>query len=149
MVRLLGSDFDKSDKATKRKKVNAVLKSLQNGSTYEDACKAADVGVMTFWRWRRANKRLAQLCLQVTESRVTIVEDALFKAATDPVTPSVTAQMFFLTRRAAERWPDRNLIVNNVINNMMKAGKSADTGFNGADAAAERTLIEYLRNASK
>lgn len=104
---------------------------------------------MTFWRWRRANKRLAELCLQVTESRVTIVEDALFKSAIDPVNPSVTAQMFFLTRRAGDRWPDRGLIVNNVINNMVKAGKVADTGFSGADAESERALTEYLRNSSK
>lgn len=143
---------DNSDAATratalKRRRIKMILQSLRKGSTFVGACDGAGIDVATFWRWRKKSKRLDDLAHAIVESRVQIVEDALYKSAV--FEGSVPAQMFFLTRRASDRWPDQKLIVNNVINNMMKAGKLGNTEFVGADAEAQRALIDYLRDASK
>jgi len=129
-----------------RKVVKAILNSLKRGSDISHACAAAGIGRVTLWRWRRKFPRLHSLIEAIQESAVDEVEDAMFKAAKEGNT---TAGMFILTRRRAEKWPDRSLIVNNVINNMTKAAKNDDKDFTGSDAADHNRLVEYLRNTVK
>lgn len=137
----------KSATAIKRLRIKRILNSLRKGATFVSACEAAGIDVATFWRWRKKSKRLDDLAHAIVESRVQTVEDALYKAAV--FEGSVPAQMFFLTRRSPNRWPDRALIVNNVINNMQKAGHDTTRDFIGADAEHEQRLIQYLRDTSK
>lgn len=84
--------------------IRVILKSIKKGSSINAACKAASLDVSTFWHWRRKDGRLDELVKSIYESRVAIVEDALYKSALDG---NVTAQIFFLKNRAMDRWRDK------------------------------------------
>ncbi len=93
---------------TQRKKVlKAILRSLENGAGIQAACKAAGITTMSFWRWRKKNPKLDKLVATLLEGQIEIVEDALYKSA---LAGNTTAQIFFLTNRAPERWKDRRAI---------------------------------------
>lgn len=123
------------------KKLLAVAKSLQNGSSISAACEGAKMSRATLWYWRK-DEKVNALIQKLIDSQIQIVEDALFKRAigyryeeetkereisasdkkvvkvtTKEVAPDVTAQIFFLTNRAPERWRDRRALVNNTILN--------------------------------
>lgn len=90
----------------KRKlKIQAVLESLKNGVSLFEACKQADVGWSTFWKWRKQDKELDDEVNQIIEARTQIVEDALFKAA---IEGNVTAMIFWLCNRRPDRWKNIN-----------------------------------------
>lgn len=80
-----------------------ILESLKNGASIVAACRAGGVDWHTFDRWRKRSKRFNQQVIDILNSRTQVVEDALFKAAVDG---NVTAQIFWLKNRAAERWRD-------------------------------------------
>jgi hypothetical protein len=98
------------------KKLRAIFKSLKNGSSICKACAAASVDVSTLWQWRKDNEKLDVKIIAIIDSRIQVVEDALYKTACNGNT---TAQIFFLTNRASERWADKRALVNNhVVNNI-------------------------------
>ncbi|HNV61397.1 MAG TPA: hypothetical protein PKN54_00470 [Candidatus Cloacimonas acidaminovorans] len=85
--------------------IKAVLKSLKAGASIETACNKANVSFVTFWRWRKENKRLDNITKAIYDSRICIVEDALYR---DAVAGNTTAQIFFLKNRDVNRWRDRH-----------------------------------------
>src|SRR3989304_852539 len=91
----------------KKKATETIVSSLSKGSSLVKACKGADVDVSTFWRWRQASKELESKVETILESRIQIVEDALFANAAKG---NVTAQIFFLQNRAPNRWQDKRNI---------------------------------------
>ena len=110
------------------KKLKAIFKSLKGGTSISQACKAASVDVSTLWEWRRANERLDEKIHRIIESRIQMVEDALFKSAVDG---NVTAQLAFLFNRDPKRWADKRALVNNTIINQNKL--SLKEGFSDED----------------
>lgn len=90
--------------------IKAILKSLKAGASVNAACQAAKVSVPTLWAWRKANKRLDVLVKTIYDSRIAIVEDALYKLALEG---NPTAQIFFLKNRAVDRWRDKQEIDHN------------------------------------
>lgn len=88
----------------KKEKIEAILKSLNMGTSINQACKAADISKVTLWRWRKKSKRLNNKILSILDSRTQTVEDALYKAA---IGGNIVAQIFWLKNRAHDRWKDR------------------------------------------
>ena len=88
-------------------RVKAVLKSLQKGSSINEACRGAGIDVVSLWRWRKKDKRLDELIKTTYDSRIQIVEDALYKSALEGNT---AAQIFFLKNRDINRWRDKQEI---------------------------------------
>lgn len=92
---------EKNEKKKLQKKV--FLESLGKGTSIIVACKAADVGVVTIWRWRK-EKNFNDEVLAIFESRTQVAEDALYK---NVLKGNVIAQIFFLKNRASGRWKDK------------------------------------------
>ncbi len=83
------------------KSKEAIIASLLNGATVKAACKAAKTNRDTYYAWLKDDKEFADAALKAKDSRIEIVEDALFNRASRG---NVTAQIFFLCNRAPERW---------------------------------------------
>jgi hypothetical protein len=94
-------------------RAEAILESLKNGGSIVAACKAASVDPSTFWRWRKADTVLDEDARQAIQSRIMVVEDALYKSA---LGGNVTAQMFFLMNRDPDTWKDKRAIFNSNTN---------------------------------
>lgn len=88
----------------KEKVITAVMESLNNGASIGAAVKAAGTNAVTFWRWRMVDKELDDQVHAIYDSRIQIVEDALYRGA---VEGNPTQQIFFLKNRAYHRWRDR------------------------------------------
>ena len=93
-----------SSASLKKRRIESVLESLGEGTSFLKACKAADINQATFWRWRQKDKELDQQVIQVLDSRTQTVEDALYVGATKG---NVVAQIFWLKNRARDRWKDK------------------------------------------
>ncbi len=88
-----------------------VLKSLENGVTMTKACIAAGTNKVTIWRWRKEDQEFDDAILSILDSRVQVVEDALFVNATSNTKAGdTTAQIFFLKNRSKGRWKDKQEI---------------------------------------
>jgi hypothetical protein len=119
---------------SKYKSVRAVLNSLRSGTSIVAACKGVGIEPSTLWRWRKAKPKLNQLIQSIIDSRIQIVEDALFKSATEGNTTSI---IFFLTNRAPDRWADKRAVVNNMIVNRV--------GGNGSFTGEDREFTDRIR----
>ena len=86
------------------KKIEAILRSLSQGSSIIKACKAVDINVATFWRWRQDDEKLNKEVESIIASRTQIVEDVLYMAA---IKGNITAQIFWQKNRASDRWADK------------------------------------------
>ena len=86
------------------KKLRSILTSLKSGVSIAQACKGAKVDVSSLWAWRKINPALDALMYDVIDSRVMLVEDAMFREA---VNGNVTAGMYFLNNRVPTRWQDK------------------------------------------
>ena len=84
-------------------RLKAVIRSIRKGSSINAACLAAGIDVVSFWRWRKKDPKLDHLVKTTYDSRIQIVEDALYKAALEG---NITAQIFFLKNRQPNRWRD-------------------------------------------
>jgi hypothetical protein len=93
------------------KKMLGVLRQLRKGSAILKACEVAGMAPSTFYRWRKKNPRMSDLCDAIIGVRINVVEDSLFMAAT--VDRNISAIIFFLTNRAGDKWADRRALVNN------------------------------------
>ena len=122
------------------KKLLNVLRSLRKGQSIVQACKNSDVGTCTFWKWRKAEPRIAALCEAIMESRIQMVEDALFTACLER---NMTGIIFFLTNRHHEKWQDRRALVNNTNIFSAKIEGDKDGQANTIDATFKR--IDDLR----
>ncbi len=88
-----------------------VLKSLENGVTMTKSCIAAGTNKVTIWRWRKEDQEFDDAILSILDSRVQVVEDALFVNATSNTKAGdTTAQIFFLKNRSKGRWKDKQEI---------------------------------------
>lgn len=99
---------DAKDAKDIRKKQNeAVLQSLMGGVAIKKACDEAGIDVTTFWRRRKKSKSLGKKVLAIIESRIQLVEDALYIKA---IKGNVIAQIFYLKNRDPDRWKDQQYI---------------------------------------
>jgi hypothetical protein len=115
----------KSPEGVRRfKQLRAVFRSLNGGVSITQACKAAGITCVTFWRWRQANSRLETLVNKTIDSRIQMVEDAQFVLA---MKGNCTAQIFFLCNRAPLKWHNVSDI-KNIIYMQQNAKKDEDSG---------------------
>jgi len=77
----------------KSKILKKIREGLAKGGGIGNACEAAGITSMSLWRWRKKYPRIDRYMESLTEHRVQLVEDSLYKAALKGNTP---AQMFFL-----------------------------------------------------
>jgi len=89
----------------------SLLKSFKKGATITRACKAAGVGVSTYFYWCAKNPKFAKITGDAINSRITYVEDALYKNC---ITGSVTAQKYFLNNRNSNKWRDEQPVYVNI-----------------------------------
>ena len=133
------------------KRLKAIGKSLNNGTTITAACKAVSIRPQTLWNWRKENPKIEAFIQKALDNQIQIVEDALFKRAVGyqyeevtkerqesesekriakvvikEVLPDTTAQIFYLTNRAPDKWKDRRALVQNTVINNPKEGKRKD-----------------------
>jgi len=82
--------------------------SLKNGATRQDAAIASGVCDVTIWNWKNKDKIFSQAIDSALESRITVVEDALYQAATTGANGKnmVIAQIFWLKNRG-KNWKDK------------------------------------------
>jgi hypothetical protein len=105
------------------KQLRAIFKSLRAGVSITQSCKAAGIDPSCLWLWRKKSNRLDIIINSITDSRVMMVEDALFKKALEG---SVAAQVFYTCNRAPDRW--HNVAdIKNIIYNMPGAQKDEPT----------------------
>lgn len=83
-----------------------IRENLKNGGGLHTSCKAAGIAVTTLWGWRKKWRKVDNYINRILESRVQLVEDALYKAA---ITGNITAQIFFLKNRG-KGWCDTPLV---------------------------------------
>lgn len=87
----------------------ALVKSFTKGATIARACKAADIAQSTYFYWLHKDPKFAEMVNRAVESRITYVEDALYKNC---ITGSVTAQKYFLNNRKSHKWRDEPVVMN-------------------------------------
>ena len=134
------------------RKLLSILRSLKRGVSISASCKAAQIDTSNFWRWRQKEERIARMTDEIIGSRIQSVEDSLFGSA---MKGNVTAQIFFLTNRAPERWMDKRAVVNNqIINRVSANGGNGGNGtadgelFAGEDRELQQRLLARLQRAS-
>ena len=95
-------------KETIRKKAKEVyLLSLKQGSSHKEATEATGFDVSTIWDWRQADKDFTKAIEIALESRIKVVEDALYATATGKEGKAkVIAQIFWLKNRG-KNWKDK------------------------------------------
>jgi len=91
------------DSVRKANTIKAILSSLAQGATFDAACEGAEIDRATFWRWRKDDEKLEAEVQSILESRISIVEDALYQKAKGG---HPTSMIFFLKNRAPKRWRD-------------------------------------------
>lgn len=101
-------------KEKRRKSIHAVLASLKRGGSLYEACRAASIDPASFWGWRKKYPRLDRLVEHIYDSRVQIVEDALFKNCAQG---NFAAQAYFLNNRHKLKWknPDAIKVVQQTV----------------------------------
>ena len=92
-----------------RKKIKEYfLKSLDNGVSITKASEAAGITRVTIWQWRKDDIEFDNEVNSILDSRIQIVEDALFLNATEAKKSGDTiAQIFYLKNRSKGRWKDK------------------------------------------
>jgi hypothetical protein len=93
------------------KQARAILRSLKSGASLVQSCKGIGIDVSTFWKWRQKSPKLEAKVYEIMDSRISIVEDALYNAA---VKGNVKACETFLFNRAHTKWKN-SASVNNII----------------------------------
>lgn len=64
-----------------KKRVKALLKSFKNGSTTVAACKAADMSVVSLWRWCKKWPNLEKRIEEIKGKRIHFVVDSIYTNA--------------------------------------------------------------------
>lgn len=107
-----------SKRGVKPYKARVVLENLQLGNSLVVSCERAGINPATFWRWRQKHKVLDRAVFWAIEGRTSVVEDALYKTATEG---NVTAQIFYLTNKNPDVWKDRRNLMHGIVSK--KAGE--------------------------
>ncbi len=86
----------------------AFINSVGKGKTIKEASESAGVDRTTIWLWRKADEEFNNQVIEIIDSRIQEVEDALFMNATSSEKAGDTAaQIFFLKNRSKGRWKDK------------------------------------------
>jgi len=88
----------------RQKRQEGFLKNLESGVSILKASKAAGIAYVTIWRWRRDDPEFEEKVTTILDSRIMIVEDALFLNAAKG---NLGAQIFWLKNRSNGRWKDK------------------------------------------
>jgi len=88
----------------RQKRQEAFLKSLEGGVSVLKASKAAGIDYKTIWIWRKESEEFNKKVTSILDSRIMIVEDALFLNAAKG---NLGAQIFWLKNRSKGRWKDK------------------------------------------
>lgn len=88
----------------RQKRQEGFLKSLEGGVSILKASKEAGIDYKTIWRWRRDDEEFNNKVMAILDSRIMIVEDALFLNAAKG---NLGAQIFYLKNRSQGRWKDK------------------------------------------
>ena len=95
------------EEITKKTK-EAYIESLRQGTTRAEAAEAAKTTTTTIWRWAKEDEEFAKAVEIALESRITVVEDALYKDATSESGNQRTiAKIFWLKNRGRGKWRDK------------------------------------------
>ncbi len=98
-------DENETNEITNRqKRQEGFLKNLESGVSILKASKAAGIAYVTIWRWRRDDPEFEEKVTTILDSRIMIVEDALFLNAAKG---NLGAQIFWLKNRSNGRWKDK------------------------------------------
>lgn len=130
-----------------RQKVKTLRKiriAVEQGSGLWKACRAMNMSPTTLWRWRKKDRRIDNYIEAAVSGQIQAVEDALFKTALEGNT---TAQIFYLTNRAGDKWKDRRASVNNkIINSNTVKGSDDTSSFDRREKEARAELRKLLGN---
>ena len=88
----------------RQKRQEGFLLSLERGVSVLKASKEAGIDYKTIWRWRRDDEGFNDKVMAILDSRIMIVEDALFLNAAKG---NLGAQIFYLKNRSQGRWKDK------------------------------------------
>ena len=93
-----------NDITNRQKRKEGFLKNLDGGVSVLKASKTAGIAYMTIWRWRKEDPEFDAAIGAIMESRIMIVEDALYLNAAKG---NLGAQIFWLKNRSGGRWKDK------------------------------------------
>ena len=98
---------DNPKQSKQKLKKSVYVQSLKSGNTCKQAASDADAGVTTIWEWKQVDKQFSNNIDSALESRIQVVEDALFNTATGKEGKAkVIAQIFWLKNRG-KNWKDK------------------------------------------
>jgi hypothetical protein len=93
--------YKRTADARRQKQMDVIVANLTEGTTIMAACEAANVGATkTFYEWLHAYPKFRKAVDAAKESRMTIMEDAVYKTG---VQGNVTAQFGWL-KKHSEHW---------------------------------------------
>ena len=99
--------MNKINKTNEIKIKESYIQSLKNGTTRTAAEEAAGVSHVTIWEWKQKDKAFANAIESALESRIQVVEDALYQSATGKEGKAkIIAQIFWLKNRG-KNWKDK------------------------------------------
>lgn len=88
----------------RQKRQKGFLTNLEGGVSILKASKIAGIGYRTIWNWRKEDEEFDKQVTAILDSRIMIVEDALFLNAAKG---NLGAQIFWLKNRSQGRWKDK------------------------------------------
>jgi len=80
----------------KSRTIRQIRLNLYQGGGLHKACEVAGISYVTLWTWRNGSHRIDNYIRRILESRVQLVEDALYKGA---ISGNTVAQIFYLKNR--------------------------------------------------
>ena len=132
--------------------MRAILMSLKNGSSITAACEAANISHSTYFNWCHGNERFGELTDRAKQSRISIVEDALFKSAKNG---STNAQRYYLNNRKGHDWKEDPIVINvqrktsifqEIHHHYSENGYVDKKGDNGKELSTDsRGLLEIIK----
>jgi len=87
--------------------MEAFLRTLESGATFDKSCQAAGTNRTTIWKWRKENPEFDEKVNEVLDSRTQAMEDSLYNSG---MKGNVVAQIFWLKNRSGGRWKDKQEI---------------------------------------
>jgi len=101
---------EKEDNTLNTAKQQIILDAIREGNSLAHACEEANISRHQVYRLRKKDPDFERQYNEALQSQNDIVEDALLESAKDG---KVTAQMFWLTNRAPQRWKNKKEMKHN------------------------------------